>query len=94
MGTLTLLLCSLPPLAVMGVAVLGGLRTGSSAVLSMLVLSALDLAASVTIPLMRDEEPVQSVRFVTPDQDGVAEAPRSPDPIRLTRRSEPLVLYR
>ena len=94
MGTLALLLCSLPPLAVMGVAILYGLRTGSSAVLSMLVLSALVLSASVTIPLMRDEEPVQSVRLLTPDNDGVAVAPESPDPIRLTRRSEPLMLYR
>ena len=93
MGTLILLLCSVPPLAVLAVAVLHGLKTGSSTVLSMLVVSALVLAASAMLPLMRDEEPVQSVRLAPPRNDGVASPREAPDPARWARRPESEVMY-
>ena len=94
MGALILLLCSLPPFAVLAVAVLHGYRTGSSTVLSMLVVSALVLAASAMLPLMRDEEPVQSVRLAPPSNDGVASPREAPDSVRWARRPEAEVMYR
>ncbi len=94
MGTLILLLYSLPPLAVLAVAVLHGFRTGSSTVLSMLVASALVLAGSAMLPLMRDEVPVQSVRFEPPSGDGVASLREAPDPVRYARRPEAQAIYR
>ena len=94
MGTLILLLCSLPPLAVLAVTMLHGFRTGNATVLSMLVVTALVLSGSATLPLMRDEEPVQSVRFTPPSSDGVASPHKAADPVRLARRSESKALYR
>ena len=94
MGTLILLLCSFPPLAVLAVAVLHGLGTRSSPVLSMLVASALVLAGSAMLPLMRDEEPVQSVRFAPLTGDGVASPHEGADPLRLARRPEAQAIYR
>ncbi len=94
MGTLILLLCSLPPLPVLAVAVFQGLKTGGSTVLSMLALAALILAGSAMLPLMRDEVPVQSVRFEPPSGDGVASPHEGADPLRLARRPEAQAIYR
>ncbi len=94
MGTLILLLCGLPPLSVLAVAVLHGLKTGSSTVLSMLAVTALVLAGSAMLPLMRDEEPVQSVKFEPLSSDGVALPREAPDPVRWARRPESQVMYR
>jgi hypothetical protein len=86
MGTLILLLCTLPPLAVMAVAAAHSIRTGSPAVSSMLVASALVLTASVMLPLMQDEEPVQTVRFAVPRDSDMAAPRSSSDPVQLVDR--------
>ncbi len=94
MSSPILLLCSLPPLAVLAVAVIHGVRTGSAPVLATLSLSALVVSASLMLPLMRDDVPVQTLRFAPPESNGVASAPEATHPVRLSRRSEPQALYR
>jgi hypothetical protein len=94
MGTLILLLCSLPPLGVLTVAVLHGLRTGSSTVLAMLAVTALVLTGSAMLPMMRDAEPVQSVRLAPPSSDDVASPRDAPDPFRWARHPGSQALYR
>ncbi len=51
MGSSILLLCSLPPLAVLAVALIHGLRSESSTVFLTLSLSALVFSAAIVLPL-------------------------------------------
>jgi hypothetical protein len=85
MSLLILLLCSLPPLGVMAIAVVHAVATRNPAVLTMLTLSAGIISASVMLPLTRDIKPVQSVRFQAPDGNGVASADAAHDLVRLAR---------
>ena len=85
MFTLILLLCSIPPLAVMTVAGIHGFRTGNSTVLTTLLLSILIVSGSAVLPHMRDKQPVPTVRFATPEGD-VAKPYHFDDPVRLARR--------
>ncbi len=94
MGTLILLLCTLPPLAVMAVAAAYSVRTGSLAASSMLVASALVLTASVMLPLVQDEEPVQTVRFAVPRDRDMAAPRSSSDPVQLVDRWGTYPAYR
>ena len=94
MSLLILLLCSLPPLGVVAIAFVHAATTRNPAALSMLVLSAGIISASVMLPLAGHTKPVQSVRFGVPDGNGVASTPEAPDPVRLARPSETQVLYR
>jgi hypothetical protein len=94
MNIAILLLCSLPPLAIMAVAVIRGLQTRSSTVLSMVALSALVVLASAILPIVGDEEPIPSVRFATPNGNGATSVVEDADTVRLARRSEPQALYR
>ena len=91
-----LLLCSLPPLAVMAVAVIRGLQTRNVTVLSIVGLGALVALSSALLPIMSDDEPVSSIRFTTLNGDGVAAVSvlEGADAIRLARRPEPQALYR
>jgi hypothetical protein len=93
MSLLILLVYSLPPLAVMAIAVVHAVTTRNPAVLTMLALSAGIIAASVVLPLTRDTEPVQRIRFAAPGTNGVASTHGAPDPVRLVRRSDIQALY-
>ena len=96
MNMLILLLCSLPPLAIMAVAVIRGLQTRSVTVLSIVALSALVVLASALLPIMSEDEPISSIRFTTLNGDGVTAVSvlEAADTIRLARRPEPQALYR
>ena len=63
MAAFILVLCSLPPLAVMGVAVLHGFRTGSTAILSMLLMGVLIFSAFIVVPLAGNADQNLSVTF-------------------------------
>ncbi len=86
MGMLILLLCSLPPLAIVAVAVIHGLRTGDAGTVSALVASAVILTASVLLPFAGETEQIQRLRFTPSDANGVAADRADDDLIRLTRR--------
>lgn len=88
MTMLILLLCSIPPLAVMAVAGIYGFRTGSGSVLTLLLLSALMVSGSAVLSHMRDQEPVPSVRFTNPESGSVATTDRVDDPVRLAWRRD------
>ncbi len=88
MSLLILLLCSLPPLGVVAIALVHAVTARSPAALSMLALSAGIISAAVMLPLTRDAEPVQSVRFTAPDGPGIASADAASGPVRVARRSE------
>ena len=95
MGELILLICTLPPLAVMIVAAVHGLRTGSPAVLSMLVVSALVLSASAMLPNIQDKAPaVLSVRFTPPNGSGLATPRAVHEPVHFADRWEAHATYR
>jgi hypothetical protein len=87
MSLLILLLCSLPPLGVVAIALVHAATTRNPAALSMLALSAGIISATVMLPLAGDTKPVQSVRFTNPDRPGVASLRVTPEPVRLARRS-------
>ncbi len=72
MNILILLLCSLPPLAVLVVAVIHGLRTGDAGTVSAVVVSALILTASTLFPLADEPEQSASFRFTPAEAGGVA----------------------
>ena len=91
--SLLILLFSLPPLGVVVIALVHAATTRSPAALTMLALSAVVIAASIVLPLTGDAEPVQSVRFTTPDRAGVASTHTAPEPVRVARRSETPALY-
>ncbi len=65
MSSLILLLCSLPPLAVLAVAVVHGLRTRSPVIASALILSVLILSTAIIVPLVDDPETDPGIRFDT-----------------------------
>jgi hypothetical protein len=94
MGSLILLLCSLPPLAVLAVALIHGLRSGSSTVSLTLSLSALIFSAAIVLPLLGDEEPVRSPRFAFQDRDTGTPSFEPAHSGWLVHRSEPWTLYR
>ena len=94
MGALILLLCSLPPLAVMAIAVIHGFRTGSSTILSMLILSALVFSTSVMLPFRGNEDPAPSIRFAPPDGRGVAAQYSLTNPVSFVDRQELHATYR
>ena len=85
MSLLILLSCSLPPLGVMAIALVHAATTRNPTALTMLALSAVVISASIVLPLTRDTEPVQSVRFHAPDGNGVASADAAHDLVRLAR---------
>ena len=94
MGSSILLLCSLPPLAVLAVALIHGLRSGSSTVFLTLSLSALVFSAAIVLPLLGEEEPVRSPRFALQDRGTGTSSSDVAHPVWLVRRSEPQTLYR
>ncbi len=96
MNTLILLLCSLPPLAIMAIAVIRGLQTRSATVLSTVGLGALVVLAAALLPIMGEDEPISSIRLTTLNSDGVAAVSvvEGADAVRLARRPEPQALYR
>ncbi len=95
MSSPILLLCSLPPLAVLAVALVHGLRTRSAAVLATLSLAALILSAAVVLPLLEQDEAVRSPRLALHQDRGTgASASEVAHPVWLVRRSEPQTLYR
>ncbi len=87
MAALILLLCSIPPLAVMAIASVYGFRTGNMTVLTTLLLSVLIVSGSAVLPYMRDKQPVPTVRFATPEI-GVAAPYPVDDPVRLAWRRD------
>ncbi len=93
MSLLILLLCSLPALGVMAIALVHAVTTRNPAALTMMVMSAGIITASVVLPLMGDADPVQSVRFTAPGARGVVSAHGEADPVRLARRSETQAMY-
>ena len=86
MGMLILLLCSLPPLAIVAVAMIHGLKTGGAGTVSALVVSAVILTASALLPFAGDQEQIQRLRFTPSDAESVAANRADDDLIRLTRR--------
>ncbi len=96
MNMLILLLCSLPPLAIMAVAVTRGLQTRSVTVLSIVGLGALVVLVSALLPIVGEDEPISGIRFTTLNGDGGAAVSvvEAADTIRLARRPEPQALYR
>ena len=94
MGSSILLLCSLPPLAVLAVALIHGLRSGSSTVFLTLSLSALVFSAAIVLPLLGEAEPAHSPRFALHDRNMGTSSSEVTHPVWLVRRSEPQTLYR
>jgi hypothetical protein len=90
---LIFLLCSLPPLGVMAIALVHAATMRNPATLTMLALSAGIISASIVLPLTGDTKPVQNVRFTAPDGDSVASIHRTPEPVQVVRRSQTQVLY-
>ena len=88
MTMLILLLCSIPSLAVMAVAVIYGFRTGSRSVLTMLLLSALLVSGSAVLSHVLDQEPVPRIRFANAESGAVASRHRIDDPVRLAWRRD------
>ena len=86
MGMLILLLCSLPPLALLVVAVTRGLSTGDASAVSALAISAAILIASALLPFAGEPEPLSSLRFTRPEAGAVAAKESGYPPLRLTRR--------
>ncbi len=93
MSLLILLLCSLPPLGVIATALVHAARTRNPAALTMMILSASIITASVVLPLTEDAKPVRSVRFTAPGTHAVVSAHGEADPVRLARRSETQAMY-
>ena len=91
--SLLILLCSLPPLGVVAIALVHAATTRSPIVMSILALSVGIITASVVLPLTGEPEPVQSVRFTAPGARGVVSAHGEADPVRLARRSETQAMY-
>lgn len=85
MGIL-ILLCCLPPLAVLAVAVIHGFRTRDAGTVSALIVSAVILTASALLPFAGEAEQIQRFRFAPSDVNGVAANRAEDDLIRLTRR--------
>jgi len=94
MNIAILLLCCLPPLAIMALAVIHGLRAKSAPVLSIVALSALVILTSAMLPIVGDEEPISTVRFTTPNGNDATSGVEDADTVRLARRSESQALYR
>ena len=88
-----LLLCSLPPLAVLAVALIHGLQSGSSTALLTLSLSVLVFSVAIILPWVGNEEPVQRVRFALPDRNTETATSEVVHTGWLVRRSEPQTLY-
>jgi hypothetical protein len=86
MGMLSLLLCSLLPLAVLGVAVIHGLRTGDAGTAAALVITAVILTASALLPFAGEPEPVPSRRFTRPETGAVAANRPNDNLLRFTHR--------
>ncbi len=86
MGMSSLLLCSLPPLAVLVVAVIHGLRTGDAGTVSAVVVSALVLTASALLPLADEPEQFASFRFTPGEAGGVAARGANDHLLRLAHR--------
>lgn len=86
MGMLILLLCSLPPLAVLAVAAIHGVRTRDLGIISTLGVSVMILTVALLLPLIDRPGQGLSFRFTFPEAGSIGATGPDDGLIRLTRR--------